>query len=306
MLAYKEGDTVLQELHPATILCYLAVVVAGALLLTHPTLLLVILIPVLLTLFGSGGGPSWLSSVKYFVIMMVMFMVINALVNNLGRTILWSGGNLPVLGRVTISLEVLVYSLVMGLRLLIVYSAFILYNHILDPDRALSLLSGVFPRSTLLVALATKSIPYLGQQLHRVAEIQQTRGIRYHGGGLFQRARNRIPLLKVVFLSSLEDSFNLGESIQARAYGTGPRTCYSRLSIKPLDSIILLVSLAAAAVMAWSSRAGFGSLQFFPTLAGSLVSYPIIRAGGIAALCLTLPAAVNWGCARWRYFTWKT
>ncbi len=301
MLVYKARNSVLQELHPITILAYLAVVVTGALLLTHPTLLVAIFLAVLATLFVAGGGPAWTSSVKYFFVMILMLLVINVLANNLGRTIIWTGFALPVLGRVSVSLEVLAYSLVMALRLLIVYSAFVLYNYALDPDRALSLFAGFFPRSTLLVALATKTIPYLSQQLQRVAEIQQTRGIRYHSGSLYQRAKNRIPLLKVVFMSSLEDSFNVGESIQARAYGSGPRTRYAKLSIKGPDILILSACMMGAIVMVWAYIKSFGSMNFFPEITGSLVSLNLIWTGSIIIFSLLMPAAVTWGCKRWHY-----
>ncbi len=207
-----------------------------------------------------------------------------------------------MLGRVSISLEVLVYSLVMALRLLIVYSAFILYNFALDPDRALSLFAGLFPRSTLLVALASKSIPYLGQQVRRVAEIQQTRGIQYHNGGFLRRIRNRIPLLKVVFLSSLEDSFNVGESIQARAYGSGTRTRYAALSFKLPDFLVLAASFAAGLAMAWGYIKNFGSLQFFPVISGRFFSGEILVAGSFILISLLVPVAVIWGAKKWHYF----
>ena len=292
----SSGDSALSKLHPATLLGYLGVVVCGALLLTQPALLLGIFLAVLISIFTAGGGPAWSKSVKYFFIMIIMFMVINSLVNNLGRTLLWTGVTLPLLGRVSVSLEVLVYSLVMSLRLLIVYSAFVLYNWAVDPDRTLSLFAGLFPRSTLLVALAAKSIPYLGQQVRRVAEIQQTRGIQYHSGGFYRRIKNRIPLLKVVFLSSLEDSFNLGESIQARAYGSGPRTRYAALSMKLPDYMVLTASLAAGLTLLWGHWNNLGSLQFFPVISGLSTSGPVLLAGSILTISLLAPAAVTWGC----------
>ena len=302
MLVKQTGNLVLTSLHPAAVLSYMVVVVTGALLLTQPVLLMIIFLAVLISLLSAGGGLVWIKSVKYFLVMIIMYMIINSLVNNLGATILWPGIALPVLGRVSVSLEVIVYSLVMALRLLIIYSAFILYNFALDPDRTLSLFAGVFPRSTLLVALATKSIPYLGQQVRRVAEIQQTRGIQYHNGSFYQRIKNRIPLLKVVFLSSLEDSFNVGESIQARAYGSGPRTRYAALSFKLFDHLIMAAALVAALVIAWSYFKNFGSLHFFPHISGYLLSESILAAGGLIALSLLVPAAVIWGCKRWHYF----
>ena len=134
----------------------------------------------------------------------------------------------------------------MGCRLLIVFSAFLLSNLVLNPDKALFALSRVFPRSALLLALTAKTIPHLGQQLQQAGEIQQCRGASYYRGNYIRRIKNRLPLLKVLFLSALEDSFNLSESIQARAYGSGARSSYFRFSFRNRDYIVMAASLCAA------------------------------------------------------------
>lgn len=298
MINCKPDNPVLQELHPATIFLYLGTVLAGALMFNHPLLLLFLFLAVMVTLISAGGWGWWIAGMKYFLIMILFLFVFNILSNNLGQTVLWRGFYLPLLGYVNVSVEVLVFSLLMSVRLLIVYAAFLLLNLCLNPDRVLAVFGGLLPRSTLLVALATKFIPYLGQQLGRAAEIQQCRGIRYHEGGLIVRAKNRIPLLKVVFLSSLEDSFYVAESLQARAYGSGKRTRYTNLSFNIADMLIVACLLAGAGVIAWSIFTGTGNINYFPRIEGELFSPALFGSGVLTAIFMAVPPVIAWRCRR--------
>lgn len=289
----------LRELHPAPLLLYLGVIVAAALLFSHPMLLAVLTLTLLMVLSAAGSLREWFSAAPFFLTMLIMLVVINNFINPMGATVIWGGFWWPLTGRVNLTLEAVIFSLVMALRLLIVYSAFFFYNKAVDPDRALSLFSRAFPRSTLLAALAVKSIPYLGMQLKRAAEIQQCRGVCYKKGNLVARVKNRIPLLKVIFLTSLEDSFNLGESIHARAYGSGPRTRYRSLNILPADFLILAGAVWAAAALVWTVSGGWGSFEFFPRLPEQPMAMEHMYAGVLLFCGLSLFPLFLWGWGKW-------
>ncbi|MEW5921389.1 MAG: energy-coupling factor transporter transmembrane component T [Bacillota bacterium] len=274
-------------------------------LLFHPLVLLALLLPLVLALAAAGGLAQWRKSLKYFLIMIFLSMIINITVNKMGATVLWLGPVLPFFGRFIITLESLFFGLVMGCRLLIVFSAFILYNLVLNPDRALFAFAKIFPRSAMLVALTAKTIPYLGQQMQRAAEIQQCRGINYYRGNLANRINNRLPLIKVLFLSALEDSFNLGESIQARAYGSGSRSCYFRSSPRPRDYFVLSASLGAALLLLWLLLKGEGSFQFFPRMRVLILSGGQVAAMVYICLLLLVPVLLSWGWSKWDYLKWK-
>jgi energy-coupling factor transport system permease protein len=305
MFVFQPKDIFLQSLQPLTIFVYLCVIVGGAVIITHPLVLLAFMLPLCLALFRAEGLDIWIRSLKVFMMMILMLALINTLVNKMGTTVLWAGPILPFFGQVVVSLETTVFALVMGMRLLIVFSAFILYNLIMNPDRALFLFARIFPRSALLVALTAKTIPSLGQQLQRVGEIQQCRGVNYYTGNYLTRFKNRLPLIKVLLLSSLEDSFNVGENIQGRAYGSGPRTNYFQAPLLPRDIIVLLSSLGVVVCSAWSFFAGGGSFRFYPRL-GELFSsseQPVVIA--VIFLLLMIPVILAWGWEKWDYFRWK-
>lgn len=305
MLIYQRRDIFFQALHPATTLAYLAVVVAGSVLLTHPLYLLALFLSVFAALAASGGMEDWRKSVRLFLTFMAVIMVLNTLINQTGSTVLFRGPLFAPLGRVVITLEAIIYALVMGIRLLTVFTAFMLFNQAVNPDRLLAMFALLFPRSALLVALATKTVPYLLQKMQSAAEIAQCRGVNFHTGSRLVRVRNRLPLIRVLFMSALEDSFNIGESIQARVYGSGPRTSYFRHRWRPGDFVVLIAALAALLLIVLSLLWGWGMFSYYPRLDQLIVS-PQQAASllGMGAL-LMIPALVAWGWSKWNFMRWK-
>lgn len=305
MYIFEKKDIFFQTLHPMTLLLYLLVVVIGSIIVTNPFILIGLMSIVILSLLAAKSFRVWLKSLRIYGYMIMTLLLINVVINNMGATVLWVGPRIPVLGRVTISLETLIYSLVMGLRLLIIFSAFILYNKIMDPDKALAISSKFFPRSALLVALTTKTIPYMNQQLQSAAEIQQCRGVCFYAGSYRERIKNRLPLVKVLLLSALEDSFNLGESIQARAYGSGPRSSYHALSFQLRDVLVLSSTLLAFITLILWMLKGWVNIDFYPRIGKLIVSSEQMYGIMLTMLFLILPIILAWGWEKWDYFRLK-
>jgi len=305
MFIFQARDIFFQALHPAATLTYLAVVVAGAVVLTHPFYLLALFLSVFAALVASGGMEGWLKSSRFFLFLIVMILAINLLINKMGQTVLLRGPALPVLGEVVLTLETAVYSLVMGIRLLAVFTAFMLYNYAVNPDQALSLFARLFPRSALLVALATKTIPSLFQKLQSAEEIARCRGVNFRTASRFARIKNRLPLIRVLVISSLEESFNIGESIQARAYGSGRRTSYFHRPFRPGDVLVMASSSAALLLLTLSIIRGWGGFSFYPRLDEWILSRPQGAALLGTGLFLMIPVLPAWGWRKWNFIRWK-
>lgn len=299
MHMFEKNDSFFQTLHPITIISYLFVIIAGTIIASNPIILLGFMAAVAFAIAAAKCIHSWAKSLRVYSYMIMTLVLINVLINNTGATVLWAGPFLPIIGSITITLEAITFGIVMGFRLLIVFSAFILYNRVMDPDKALSVFSKVFPKSALLIALTTKTIPFMGEQLKRAAEIQQCRGVQYHTGSFITRIKNRLPLTKVLLLSSLEDSFSLGESIQARAYGSGPRSSYYTLSYYTGDIIVLACSITAFTSMLWLVIKGWAAMEFYPRLGELLVSGEQLLMTITILFLVMLPVIVAWGWEKW-------
>ncbi|MDD4169740.1 MAG: energy-coupling factor transporter transmembrane component T [Desulfotomaculaceae bacterium] len=302
---YQEKGLFLQSLHPAASLTLIAAFFLLALCFSHPLYLLGLLLVILFSLWAADGLAAWESYLKAVLWLGLLIMLINALVNHSGSTILWRSPALPLLGQLSVSMEAISYGAAMGVRLLDVVSAFCLFNLIVHPDRFFSLFSTFARKSSLVVSLATRLFPLLLATLGQIREAQQLRGVDFSRGSLRERTVKNAALFNILLLSALEDSLQMAEAMQARAFGSGPRSRYRRDLFRPRDGICLAgvgFSLVAAA---YNLARDLGSYTYFPQL-GSLWggNFSMIALAAVL-LGLSLPALLSWGCNHWPYLKWK-
>jgi energy-coupling factor transport system permease protein len=263
-LFYQEKGLFLQSLHPATVLGYLSVFLVLTLLYENPLYLLALLFSLALLIKGVDGMEAWEGFLKAGVILMLMVMLINSLVIRAGTTIIWQGPEVPYFGKLDISMEAIYYGAASSLRLLAIFSIFCLYNLMINPDKILNLFSRLAGKSVLMIALSTRMFPVMVRNLKRVKEVQQFRGVDFDEGSWWVRAKKHSCLYNVLLLSSLEDALEIAESMQARAFGSGKRSVYSRNTLRPRDILCMGASLLALFVAIWGLQHGCGQYTFYP------------------------------------------
>src|SRR5439155_651924 len=89
-------------------------------------------------------------------------------VSQQGLTVLVFGPSVPVLGRLDVTLEALVYGAVAGARVMVLVLAFGLYSAVVDPDEVLHLFRRISLRSALTASLATRLVPLLAGDAERL------------------------------------------------------------------------------------------------------------------------------------------
>jgi energy-coupling factor transport system permease protein len=263
-LYYQEKGLFLQSFHPAAVLAYLSVLLVLSLLYDNPLYLLSLLLLLGLLIRGVDGLEAWEGLLKAGVFLMLIIMVVNPLVIRAGSTIIWHGPMVPFLGRLDVSLEAMYFGAVSGLRLLVIMSIFCLYNLMINPDNMLNLFSKAAGKSVLIAALSTRMFPTMVRDLKRIKEVLQFRGVDFDEGSLWERVKKYSSLYNVMLLSSLEDSMEIAESMQARAYGSGRRSVYSRNLLRPRDFLSTSSSLLAMFAALWGLQHGCGRYVFYP------------------------------------------
>ncbi|MDN5344641.1 MAG: energy-coupling factor transport system permease protein [Clostridia bacterium] len=299
---YQEKGLFLQSLHPAAALTYLGVLLVLALIFTNPLYLLGLLLVVVLAIIAAQGMATWEVYFRLSLGMMVLVIIINPLVVHAGETIIWWGPRLPVFGPLTVSLEAICYGAAMSVRLLTIISVFCLYNLIIHPDKALSLLARLASRSALVLSLATRMFPAMMRQLENIREVQVMRGVDFNAGTLKERLPKYASLINILLLSSLEDSLEIAEAMQARAFGSGRRTCYRRDTWRPRDSLCLGGSILALVVAFYGQLTGASTFIYYPQLSYLLNSRMTIILLIIMLLALSVPVFMSWGWRRCLYF----
>jgi energy-coupling factor transport system permease protein len=220
-------------------------------------------------------------------------LLINALVSRAGATVLLEAGPVKV------CLEALAYGATMGLRLLAALTAFCLASATLHPDRLLTLFSRVAFRSSLVVALATRSLPNAVRDLVRAREALLVRGVNLRGGSLRDRLEKVAWLLDVVLVSSLEGALQTAEALQARGLGCGPRSRFRREAFRPRDLLVLAAVGLSLALSLYARLTGAAHYTYYPRLtpvAPAALWLPLSILAG-----LSLPGILSWGWQRWPF-----
>lgn len=263
-LFYQEKGLFLQSFHPAVVLVYLSVLLLLSLLYENPLYMLALLFFLALLIKGVDGMEAWEGFLKTGVFLMFIVMLINPLVIRSGATVIWHGPAVPYLGKLNITMEALYYGAASSIRLLIILSIFCLYNLMISPDKVLNLFSRVAGKSVLMITLSTRMFPIMVRDLKRIKEVQQFRGVDFDEGNLWERVKKYSCLYNVLLLSSLEGSMEIAESMQARAFGSGKRSVYSRNMLRPRDILCLGGGLLALFAAIWGLQYGYGQYTFYP------------------------------------------
>lgn len=297
-LAYERRGAFLQSVHTMVNLAYIAVLFILIMISDHPLFLIGIFLITMLALAEAGALKKGESLLQFGIWATLLIMIINPLVIHAGETILWYGPDLPVLGRMEISMEAVCYGAVMGIRLMGLMMAFCLYNEIVDPDRVLGHMSRFAYKSGLMVSLATRMFPAVIGDLAATRQVQQLRGVDFGSGNLRERVRKYARVFRVVLVSTLEGSFQTAEAMQARAFGVGRRSCYSRELWRPRDLLCLAANALVLVMAVYAKIGGYCDFSYYPGL-GRLVASPGVMAWlAMILLGLSLPVATSWGWKR--------
>jgi len=293
MYIYQEKDNLLHKVHPLVLIMFVFSISFFSLAFFHPLYLFWLFISVALVIIAADIWLEWLFYLKISCGLIVMILVINAFFVQLGTTVLLWGPYIPGLGKIRITLEAIFFGLNMGLRFLIIMSAFCLLTYVLHPDRALKLMGRLGNKWVLALTISLRLFPLMVSDLSRIYDVQRCRGVSFAGRNIFVRVKNFFPIINALFLSSLERSFQLAETLQARGYGVGKRTSYTREILRPRDYMIFL-SLALALIIGFFLiRQGATGYIFYPRL--QVIKLREGLRAFLYSLFFIFPAILAWG-----------
>ncbi|MEW6172891.1 MAG: energy-coupling factor transporter transmembrane component T [Bacillota bacterium] len=302
---HRDSNPFLEKLHPAAALAYLAVLLVMAMSMDHPLFLVGLLALLGLTALSLGGWDLWNSFLKLGLGMSVLIMLVNPLMVRAGENILWYGPRVPVAGPLNVSLEAVCYGAAMSVKLLDIVSIFCLYILMVHPDRMLDLFSRLAFRSALVSCLAARMFPAMTRRLEGIRRIQELRGVDFSRGKWSKRARSYAGLVDALLLSSLEDSMEIAEAMEARAFNSGRRSCYRPNLWRPRDTLCLAGSVTALGVVIYGAAKGFLHYNYYPSLDAVVKGWETPALVIWVLLFLSIPAVMNWGWSRWPFFRAK-
>lgn len=150
---------------------------------------------------------------------------------------------------------------------------------VLDPTELLDAMPAAAHGTGTALSAALNLVPAIARSFRRVREAEALRG---------GARRGPLALLNVVVpvaLTTIESSITLAEAMEARAYGSGPRTRYRERTLHLADRAVIATAVGAVAVLLAARLAGVPLDWYpFPTVAPPSVN-PLVVAG-----CLLLAA----------------
>ncbi|MEA1961913.1 MAG: energy-coupling factor transporter transmembrane component T [Bacillota bacterium] len=297
MYSYQERDNLIYQLHPATMIVFVMAIFILAMVFSHPVYLLGLLLAVGIVIVASGNFGNWKTYLRFCLMMALFIILINALFSPAGTTVLLELQVIPGFYSIQVTKEALAYGMGMSIRLMIIISVFCLYTYVINPDKILGILGRFGNKSVLVISLCTRLFPLMIEDYKRIAEVQRCRGVNYQSAKWWDRIRNLLPVCSVLLLSSLERSMQQAESLYARAYGSGSRTCYNREIWRLRDYLTLIVIVIAMLAGVWTAWMGWSTYNYYPKLNEFLINETVTAF--ILSLAFTVPAILNWGWMKW-------
>jgi energy-coupling factor transport system permease protein len=193
----------------------------------------------------------------------------------------------PVIGG-PITVEAMLYGLVVGLGVSACVLAVAPLSRALDPHELVDALPSMLHRTATAGAAALNLVPGLVRSAGAVRDAQRMRGWRPGG------VRSWSELLVPVAVTAMEDSLQLAEAMEARGYGSGARTRFSPPRLRRGDLAVLLTALAAVALIVAARATGLDD-DWYPTPSPTL---PEVHPLPVLACALLLTPLVAWRSQR--------
>ena len=105
----------------------------------------------------------------------------------------------------------------------------------------------------MMMTIALRFIPTLMDETDKIMKAQMARGADFESGNLIQRAKNLIPLLVPLFISSFRRADELAMAMEARCYRGGEgRTRMKELSFTSRDYVATVCMTILVMLSIWS------------------------------------------------------
>lgn len=190
-----------------------------------------------------------LRGLKPLIFIFVFTFVLNIMFSE-GEKLLWEWGIIKI------TEEGLIYSFkfFMKVTLLVIYATLLtlttspveLSDGIEDCLRPLKFFRFPVHEFSLMMTIALRFIPTLVMEIDKIKRAQEARGANFTEGSLAERAKNFVPILIPLFITSFKRADELAIAMESRCYMGGEgRTRFRRKKDGAADYLMFIAVLAA-------------------------------------------------------------
>jgi energy-coupling factor transport system permease protein len=278
-LSYRPSASPLHAARATVGACWALSLTVAVVLIDHPLMLATIGVASLLAAFAAGVGRQVARALRVALTIAVPIVIVNVLVSREGLTVFARLGNLGPFGQGDLTVEALVYGVVIALKVTIVILVCALGSLAIDPDELLTAGRRISFRSALTTSLTLRMVPLLAEDAQNLAQAQRTRPDAASIGSL----RRRTLLLAASVGGALDRALDVAATLELRGFATAARVRGRR---RPLSRHDLAFAGSAASVLALALAARLSGAVAFN-------AYPLLRASTSAAtlgFCVAIAA----------------
>ena len=286
-LAYRPGTSPLHRASPGAAIAYLGALALAAFLYSNPLVIAAVGVGAALAGIAAGARRAVIASLRLGGTLLVLMVAVNALVTDRGDTVLIRGSEIPVLGRIDVTLESLAEGGRIGLLVAVTVLVFAVYSACVDPDRVLRALRPLARRSAMTAGLVTRMVPLAVGDGARLREAAAVRGPAAAPVG-------RAALARRVVESSLDRAVDVAATLELRGHSLEVRPRVERRRSRDDAPLLLTAVLILAAAVA-GRLAGVGGFEAYPLIEIDTGPATLVFCVSLIALAGT-PFAVR----RWR------
>jgi energy-coupling factor transport system permease protein len=234
---------------------------------------------------AAGVGLRRMRGLLTGVLLISVFAVtLNFVSAHLGTTVLFElPDQIPAVGG-PYTLEALAFGATGGLTVAAALLAAAPFSLLLASYEVMDALPPAMSRTGAAIAASLNLVPAVASSFVQVTEAQRLRGWRPRG------PRSWSEIVVPVVLTSVEGSIQLAESMEARGFGSGPRTAVRSARLNRSDWLLVAAAAAALAIFLLSEAAGWAAPWYaYPTL-----TLPSVSPVPLVACVLLLVPVIVW------------
>jgi energy-coupling factor transport system permease protein len=275
-MSYRRRASPLHAARAAAGGAYCMALAACALAFEHPLVLGAVAASALGAAAAAGVGREVARSARYMLPLALVVAIVNALVVRDGLTVFARLGDVPPFGQVDLTVEALVYGLVLGGRVLVIILCCALFTTSVDPDELLRVFRRISFRSTLTAALATRLVPVLMRDGRRMADAHACR----------PRPGPRITVLRAVATNALDRAVDVAATLEVRGYGAARGARLERTPWSRHDLAFAAAAGVLAVLLVAARAAGLASFEAYPALHAPVGAGELLLAGALIVVAL--------------------
>ncbi len=252
---YRPAPGPLQAVRIEATLAWFGAVLLAAMLFDNPLALAAVLAAVLVSAALCGALTRMRPLLLLALPIVVLAAFVNAIVVREGSTVVIEGAWLPLLGTFDVTLEAIVYGVVLGLRAFTVVAVAALYVAVVDPDEVLRMLRRFSVRSAITATLASRLVPLLARDGMALATARQCRPGPDPGAGAVVRS---------AFARAFERTESAALALELRGYSQARRAQRPRRRLAAREWLLLGGAAGLTLVAMAMALAGLLSIDPYP------------------------------------------